>query len=112
MTQENETEPVNQPVNQVLEHSNGYTYREIPIIIKGTQIATIKLFNCDKPYRLDGETQQEYRFRTKAIKRFEKNHKKGLLIWDSSSMGELTVEKAYAFHKQLQEQQQAQQEAQ
>ena len=55
-----------------LMHNNGYWYRELTV--DGVK-DKVKLFNCSRPNRLDGETTVEYKIRRKFLKHTEKYSK-------------------------------------
>lgn len=64
---------------EILIHENGVPYREaqLPEVDK-----PIKLFNSNKPQRLEGETYTEYKIRQKLVKAAEKEIKLFYPSWN------------------------------
>lgn len=57
---------------EILLHENGVQYREA--VVPGME-KPIKIFNSNKPKRLEGETYTEYKIRQKLVKAAEKEIK-------------------------------------
>lgn len=68
-------------VSEIKVHENGLEYKEIEF----TEGVTVKLFNTNKPQRLEAENQLEYKIRRKLNNNQLKEFLKGELFYNSSN---------------------------
>jgi hypothetical protein len=68
-------------VSEIMTHENGLQYKEIEF----QEGIKLKLFNTNKPQRLEEESMVEYRIRRKLNNSHLRNFLKGEVVYDSSN---------------------------
>ena len=86
-----------------IHEESGLTYYEVAMSDDLEQKVVHRLFESNKPSRLEFETQDEYRIRRLMNKRRDKNIKAGHQVWNTSRFGTRTPERALEVYVMIQE---------